>query len=375
MKTTDKLIITGQYESYTDGDGRKIVDLSGGFGFQVPPVIEAVSRQASIMGLSNRVLMSEPLIGLCRTLAELLPAPLVSSYVCSSGDEAFEGALKLCKGLKPRGNTIVFIQGGDFGSLSYGRCLSASRDYEEIQNFLGFKRMAIQQVADLDKVDWDDCFAVCHTSTVIDDSGRLRLIEQALLDQLYARAAKASAPVIAVDVQSCLGSLGKLFGFQYYQNTPDIVVLGGALGGGAIPIGTYTCSEEMAYRVYGRSSPAKHGSTTAGNPMACVAALTALDYVRQHDCARQCLENGRLLAQTLAPLGAVACGAWVSLPLPGDLKPAELCQILYERGVYVSVPRGRELILRCPVTARSEAVQRAVQIIKETLSHVLNSAA
>ncbi len=60
MKTTDKLIITGQYESYTDGDGRKIVDLSGGFGFQVPPVIEAVSRQASIMGLSNRVLMSEP---------------------------------------------------------------------------------------------------------------------------------------------------------------------------------------------------------------------------------------------------------------------------------------------------------------------------
>ncbi len=228
MKTTDKLIITGQYESYTDGDGRKIVDLSGGFGFQVPPVIEAVSRQASIMGLSNRVLMSEPLIGLCRTLAELLPAPLVSSYVCSSGDEAFEGALKLCKGLKPRGNTIVFIQGGDFGSLSYGRCLSASRDYEEIQNFLGFKRVAIQQAADLDKVDWDDCFAVCHTSTVIDDSGRLRLIEQALLDQLYARAAKASAPVIAVDVQSCLGSLGKLFGFQYYQNTPDIVVLGGA---------------------------------------------------------------------------------------------------------------------------------------------------
>ncbi|MGY2167392.1 aminotransferase class III-fold pyridoxal phosphate-dependent enzyme [Pseudomonas gingeri] len=374
MKTRNKQIITGQYETYTDGNGRQIVDLSGGFGFQVPEVIDAVSRQAGIMGLSNRVLMSEPLIALCRTLAEQLPEPLVSSYVCSSGDEAFEGALKLCKGLKPKGKTIVFIQGGDYGSLSYGRCLSASQDYQEIQRFLGFERVAISQVGDLDTVDWNDCFAVCHTSTVIDDSGHLRLIDQALLDQVYARAAKASAPVIAVDVQSCLGSLGHLFGFQRYRNTPDIVVLGGALGGGAIPIGTYTCSERMAYDVYGRSSPAKHGSTTAGNPMACVAALTALDYVRTHDSARQCLENGRLLAQALAPLGAVACGAWVSVPVPADLTPAELCEALYEQGVYVSEPRGRELILRCPITARAEPIQRAAQIIKETFSHVLNPA-
>lgn len=99
----NKQIIGGQYETYLDGEGRQIIDLTGGFGFQVPPVIEAVTRQAEIMGLSNRVLMSEPLIALCRRLAELLPAPLASSYVCSSGDEAFEGALKLCKGLKPKG--------------------------------------------------------------------------------------------------------------------------------------------------------------------------------------------------------------------------------------------------------------------------------
>lgn len=53
MKNNDKQIITGQYETYTDGAGRRIVDLSGGFGFQVPQVIEAVSRQAGIMGLST----------------------------------------------------------------------------------------------------------------------------------------------------------------------------------------------------------------------------------------------------------------------------------------------------------------------------------
>ncbi|MBV7496570.1 aminotransferase class III-fold pyridoxal phosphate-dependent enzyme [Pseudomonas sp. NPDC086112] len=375
MKTNNRQIISGQYETYIDGDGRQIVDLAGGFGFQVPAVIDAVSLQAQNMGLSNRVLMSDPLIALCRRLAELLPQPLVSSYVCSSGDEAFEGALKLCKGLKPKGNTIVVVQGGDYGSLSYGRCLSTPQNYLQMQRFLGFELVAIRHVRDLDKVDWNDCFAVCHTSTVIDENGRLRLIEQVLLDHLYVAAANASVPVIAVDVQSCLGSLGTLFGFQRYRNTPDIVVLGGPLGGSAIPVGTYTCSEQMAYQVYGRSSPAKHGSTTAGNPMACVAAMAALDYVQAHDLPRECLNNGQILAQALASFGAVACGAWVSLPLPDDLKPAELCEELYQRGIYVSAPRGRELILRCPITARAEHIQRASRILKETLSHVLNSIA
>ncbi|MEB0223949.1 aminotransferase class III-fold pyridoxal phosphate-dependent enzyme [Pseudomonas sp. 10S4] len=375
MKTNNKQIISGQYETYTDGNGRQIIDLAGGFGFQVPAVIEAVSHQADRMGLSNRVLMSEPLIALCRRLAELLPPPLVSSYVCSSGDEAFEGALKLCKGLKPKGNTLVFIEGGDYGSLTYGRCLNALQSYQEIRRFLGFKLVAVRNVRDLDAVDWHDCFAVCHTSTLLDEEGRLRLIDPALLDQLYAAAAKVSAPVIAVDVQSCLGSLGTLFGFQRYHNSPDIVVLGGALGGSAIPIGTYTCSEQMAYQVYGRSSPAKHGSTTAGNPMACVAAMAALDYVHDNNSARQCLDNGQILAQALNAFGAVACGAWVSLPLAVDVNAVDLCEELYQRGVYVSLPRGRELILRCPITARAEQIQRASMIIQETFSYVLSHAA
>ncbi|XVN18867.1 aminotransferase class III-fold pyridoxal phosphate-dependent enzyme [Pseudomonas corrugata] len=232
---SDKYIIGGQYETYLDGDGRQIIDLTGGFGFQVPAVIDAVTRQAQIMGLSNRVLMSEPLIALCRRLAELLPEPLVSSYVCSSGDEAFEGALKLCKGLKPKGNTIVFIQGGEYGSLSYGRCLNATQGDPDVQHFLGFKRVAVRHLADLDLVEWSDCFAVCHSSTRVDANGRLQLLEPALVERLHAHAAQASVPVIAVDTQTCLGSLGSLFGFQRYRCVPDIVVLGGALGAVRFP--------------------------------------------------------------------------------------------------------------------------------------------
>lgn len=374
MKNTKKTIVAGLYETYTDAEGEEIIDLSGGFGFQVPEVIDAVKAQAEIMGLSNRVLMSEPLIALCRRLAGLLPDPLVSSYVCSSGDEAFEGALKLCKGLNPRRNTLVFIKGGDYGSLTYGRSLTQPDRYSEIQRLLGFKRVAVSHADDLARIDWNDCFAVCHTSVITDEKGVLRLIEQPLLDRLYAAAGDAKAPVIAMDVATCLGSLGTLFGFQQYSNTPDIAVLGGPLGGSAVPIGTYTCSEEMAYKVYGRSTPAKHGSTTAGNPMACVAALTTLDYLHTHNSPQRCTHNGQLLAGVLTDLGATALGGWVSVPLHGR-DEAQLREALYQNGVYASPARGNALVLRCPVTARSLPVERAGQRIKETFRHVLNHAA
>ncbi|MCV4284079.1 aminotransferase class III-fold pyridoxal phosphate-dependent enzyme [Pseudomonas capsici] len=374
MTNHKKLIVAGKYETYIDGAGQQIIDLSGGFGFQVPEIINAVKAQAERMGLSNRVLMSEPLIGLCRQLSGLLPEPLVSSYVCSSGDEAFEGALKLCKGLNPKRNTLVFIKGGDYGSLTYGRSLTYPDRYSEIQRLLGFKRVAVSHPRDLESVDWKDCFAVCHTNVRNDNHGIPGLIDHSLLDRLYAAASDARAPVISMDVNTCLGSLGRRFGFQHYANMPDIVVLGGALGGSAVPIGTYTCSEKMAYAVYGRSSPAKHGSTTAGNPMACIAAMATLDYVQTHNSEQRCAHNGELLASILKGLGATAMGAWVSMPLESNYK-TQFHEALYQRGVYVSASQGNALVMRCPITARPQYVERAGQIIKETFSHALTHAA
>jgi len=103
--------------------------------------------------------------------------------------------------------------------------------------------------------------------------------------------------------------------------------------------------------------------------------MAALDYVHDNNSARRCLDNGQILAQALNAFGAVACGAWVSLPLAADVNAVDLCEELYQRGVYVSLPRGRELILRCPITARAEQIQRASMIIQETFSYVLSHAA
>ena len=373
--TVNNCVVSGLFESYRDSNGSTIIDLSGGFGFQVPEIIDAVVRQADLMGLSNRVLVSEPLINLCTAVATLLPDPLDNSYVCSSGDEAFEGALKLCKGLHPKRKTIVYLEGGDYGSLSYGRCMSAPDRYQEMTRFLGLRLTPIKTPDDLQTVDWNDCFAACHTYLHYDAAGKLGLPSDATLECMYRQARGADVPIIGMDVDTCMGCLGTMFGHQRIGRAPDIVVTGGSLGGGAVPIGMYTCPEAMAYRVYGRSTPAKHGSTTAGNPLSCIAALAALEYAQRTDTPQRCISNGQLVANALCRLGARSIGSVVSIPVADRTVLQGIQQRLLSQGLYIPEPVGQELVLRLPITARPEILMRAITVVRETMTNATNFAA
>lgn len=364
-------IVQGSYETLTDDQGHQLIDLTGGFGYQIPEIIQAVTQQSQLMGLSNRVLLSQPLIQLCKHLAGLLPKNLKTSYVCNSGDEAFEGALKLAKGLKPHAKTILYIEGGDFGSLTFGRCMSNPEEYKEVMQFLGISFICINSSEELEAVsNWQNIIAVCHTGLIINELDYKVPINKVFLQQVYKVAKRKRTPVISVDVKSCLGHMGTLFAHQFYEVEPDIVVLGDGLGGGAIPIGTYTSSEEMASKVYGRSSPAKHGSTTAGNPLSCIAAIQAMTLAVSNDFAAKASENGKLLAESLDFLEVKVIGGLVNLPLPKHIDPLQLQATLYKAGVYVHASENQRVIyLHCPLTARSAQIKKASLIIREIMNH------
>lgn len=362
--------VEGQYESFLDNHGNQIIDLSGGFGLQVPQVVNAVSRQVEKIGLSNRVLLSAPLIELCKQLSEFMPDGLENSYVCNSGDEAFEGALKLARSASPRKRTVIAIGGVDFGSLSYGRYISAPQHYPDAGAFLGIKVVQVDSVRQLPaQVDWQDCFAVCYGPLRTASNGLLEAVEPALVAALERSASDLRIPTLFNDVDTCLGSLGHLLSPRLSGALPDIIVLGKSLGGGCIPIGTYTCSHALAYKAYGKASPAKHGSTTAGNPPSCIAAQTSLSYAQERRLDIRANENGNALAEALSSLGAQAIGGIVKLPLANHQSALEAQRALYTAGVHIRRPNSRELLLRCPLTARHDRVLAAATIIKGTLQH------
>ncbi|WP_130930666.1 aminotransferase class III-fold pyridoxal phosphate-dependent enzyme [Pseudomonas sp. Sample_24] len=362
--------VKGQYESFIDNNGHHLIDLSGGFGLQVPEVVNAVSRQIDKIGLSNRVLLSAPLIQLCKQLSELMPEGLENSYVCNSGDEAFEGALKLARSINPHRRTIISVGGVAHGSLSYGRYLSAPHFYPQLGDFLGIKVVHVHSVHDLpDKAIWQDCFALCYGPLRTTHDGLLEAVEPTLIASLERIANSRRIPTLFNDVDTCLGSVGHLLSQDLSGARPDIVVLGKSLGGGCIPIGTYTCSHALAYKAYGKASPAKHGSTTAGNPPSCIAAQAALNHVRDHRLDSRTHRNGTVLAAELADFNALAIGGIVKVPLNSIEQAFELQQSLYTAGVHIRRPGGPELLLRCPLVARTERVVDAARIIKRTLEH------
>ena len=373
--TSQRLANTGQYESFRDHAGRSIINLSGGFGLQVPQIISNVYDQTELMGLSNRVLLSEPLIRLCRTVANLLPVSLSTSYVCSSGDEAFEGALKLCKGLHPGRRSIAYLTGGDYGCLSYGRIMNNPAGNAEMMRFLGIHLKPISSAADLQNLDLSDCFAFCHPYVHHDSAGHFALAPSPLLREAYALTSRHNVPTIGYDVDTCLGPLGTMFGFQKAGVVPDVLVIGGALNGGAVPIGMYVCSESTAYKVYGRSTPAKHGSTTAGNPMSCIAALAALEHARAIDAPTLCEQNGFALTAALSRLSARTVGGFVAIPLESSTDRAFLMNRLYKAGVFVSHPQGSDLVLQPPVCSRRDALLEGAARILEVMTHEVTHAA
>jgi acetylornithine aminotransferase/putrescine aminotransferase len=362
--------VEGQYESFIDNRGHQLIDLSGGFGLQVPEVVQAVSRQVDKIGLSNRVLLSAPLIELCKQLSEFMPEGLENSYVCNSGDEAFEGALKLARSLNPHRRTVIAVGGVAYGSLSYGRYLSAPGLYPESGEFLGIKVVHVDSVHDLpDMAIWQDCFALCYGPLRTAANGLLEAVDPMLIASLERIANSQRIVTLFNDVDTCLGSVGHLLSQNLSGARPDIVVLGKSLGGGCIPIGTYTCSHALAYKAYGKATPAKHGSTTAGNPPSCIAAQTALRYAQEQRLDQRSLDNGKALASELADLNARAIGGIVKVPLASTEQALEAQRALYAAGVHIRRPSGRELLLRCPLVARTERVVDAAHLIKRTLQY------
>lgn len=365
-------VTTATYETFKLSDGRSFIDFSGGFGYQIPEIISAVDAQINKIGLSSRVLMSTPLLSLCAALAELLGPDLNNSYVCNSGDEAFEGAIKLARTIHPNRKTIIAVEGNDYGEMSYGAMVSQFDSSSSLASYLGVKVVWVNANIDLKTLDcWDDCLAFCYGPFIRAKDGTRHTLDPKWLASAEDLAHRNRCLTIWTDIDTCLGSLGSLFSHKLLQANPNVVILGNSLGGGCIPIGTYSCSHSIAHAAYGRHSPAKHGSTTAGNPPSCVAALEAFRISSEKLYWQSSIANGNLLAAELHEYSIRQYGGWVFLNLTSAQQADVVRRALYAEGIFVRRENHAEIVFRCPLSAREPIIKSAAETIKRTLSYAI----
>jgi acetylornithine/N-succinyldiaminopimelate aminotransferase len=252
-----------------------------------------VREQAATLTHVTNLYYTEPAMRLSARLSESSLRGKV--FLCNSGAEANEAALKLVRRALPGGN-IVVLQGG-FHGRTYG-ALSATPQESKQAPFAplvpGFVVVAKDPGA-LDAAVTDATAAVL-LEPIQGETG-IHVLSEELLQVARAACDRVGAALVFDEIQTGMGRTGTLWAYEQTEVVPDALTSAKALGGG-LPIGALVTGPRLA-DVF---EPGDHGSTFAGGPLACAAALEALEICSDPQLLGAVRSRGARLADGLASL-------------------------------------------------------------------------
>ncbi|MCB4809284.1 aspartate aminotransferase family protein [Tamlana sp. 62-3] len=266
-------------------------------GHNHPKVVEAIKTQLDkymhVMVYGEYV--QKPAVELAKLLAENLPEPLEQTYLTNSGTEAIEGALKLVKRATGRSEIISVknaYHGNTMGSMSvmgYEERKQAFRPLLPNVTFISFNKFE-----DLNNITTKTAAVILET---IQGGAGFILPQKNYLEAVRKRCDKVGALLILDEIQPGFGRTGKLFGFQHYNCTPDILVTGKALGGG-MPIGAFTASKKLMLLLQDNPKLG-HITTFGGHPVIAASALATLKEITETNLINETLEKEKLFRKLL----------------------------------------------------------------------------
>jgi len=365
---------------YTVDEEQYLDALSGiavcSLGHANPEISAAISNQAKkLLHTSNlyRIELQEKLSDRLTNIAGM-----ENAFFCNSGAEANEAAIKIAKkfghnkGIK---NPIIITMNGSF----HGRTMATlsatgnSKVHEGFEPLVpGFKHVNYNDVAVVANALQDpDCVAVMVEP--IQGEGGVVVPNNNYLSDLRRVCDDKGALLLLDEVQSGIGRTGEWFAYQHENIAPDVVTSAKALGNG-VPIGA-CLARGVASTIL---SPGTHGSTFGGNPLACSAALTVLDLVRE----KRLLERARLLGDFFATafrkkLGSQkevldVRGKGLMIGIELDRPCGELVNICSSRGVLINVAAQNVVRLLPPLIITDDQATEIVEKVSAAIFEFLS---
>ena len=262
-----------------DVSGRKFLDCVGGYGafslgHRHPKVVEAVTKQLEKEALKSHFLMSTELADACEALASILPGDINYSFLCNSGTEAVEGALKCARIHTGRSEYIGAANG--FHGKSFGSLSVSGRDVykEAFKPLLPIVRHVPFGDADALSNTISDNTAAVILEIVQGEAG-VNIAPDDYFPRVREICTASGALLIIDEVRTAFGRTGRMFASEHYGIQPDIVTMAKALGGGVMPVGAFSANAEIWDSMFG-VNPYLHSTTFGGNPLACVAVSAAI---------------------------------------------------------------------------------------------------
>jgi predicted acetylornithine/succinylornithine family transaminase len=350
--------VRGEGTRLWDDEGNEYLDFLTGIsvaqlGHCHPRVVEAVREQAGRLMHVGNLFYTEPGMRLAKRLADLSLGGRV--FLCNSGAEAIECALKLAR-KRRQGGDFVVLEGG-FHGRTMG-ALSATPQEEKQAPFAplvpGFRAVP-REGPPLPLVEAvTDRTAAVIIEPVQGESG-IHPIHPQMLAAARDACDEHGALLIFDEIQCGMGRTGALWAWEHAGVTPDVMTVAKGLGGG-LPIGACVAAPEHADVL----APGDHGSTFAGGPVVCAAANAVLDVVDNDDLLDAVAAKGDQLAAGLRDLGLEprGLGLMVGFDLPGAPEVAR--RLLLERRLVVHATGPQTIRMLPPLTVSEAEVDEAV---------------
>jgi len=368
----------GQGPFVWDVEGKRYYDFLSAYsavnqGHCHPKITKAMVDQAQVLTLTSRAFFSSVLGEYEEYVTKFFGYDKVLPM--NTGAEGDETALKLCrkwaylrKGIKENQAKIIVCEGNFHGRtitiVSMSTDPDARKDYGPFTP--GFITIPYNDIPALEKALQDPDVAGFLVEPIQGEAG-VFVPDEGYLSKSYALCKKHNVLFIADEVQTGIARTGKLLACDHEGVRPDILILGKALSGGAMPISAVLADDDIMMTI----KPGEHGSTFGGNPLAGKVAMAALEVVREEKLAERAETLGRIFRDEMRAVksdmielvrGKGLLNAIVIRPKNGK-EAWDVCLEMKEQGVLAKPTHGHIIRFAPPLVITEEQLRDAISRI------------
>lgn len=342
------VLVRGKNARVWDSEGKEYIDCVAGHGVASighgnEKVAEALERQARRLISCAGTFYNDTRARLLEKLVRIAPQNLKRAFLCNSGAEAVEAAIKFARFTTKKKEFICAMRGfhgRTMGAMSATYNPEYRKDFEPIVE--GFHYVPFNNFGKLAEKVGDLTAGVILE--IVQGEGGVHVGDGGYFADVRKLCDERNLLLIIDEVQTGFCRTGKMFACNHFDLLPDILCLAKAIAGG-LPMGAVLCSDKIEAPV------GKHGSTFGGNPLVCAAAIAAIDYMLENGLDRQAKDKGDYLVGKLTRLSFANVreirhlGLMIGIELKEKSTPYLVK--LMERGV-LALPAGATVLRLLP---------------------------
>lgn len=361
-------IVKGKGAYVWDDQGTKYLDFYGGhavisIGHNHPDFVSRLSEQLNELLFYSNSVLNTLQEDLAKKLGAISGYPDFSLFLCNSGAEANENALKLASFYNERKKIIAFKK-GFHGRTSLAVSVTDNPNIVAPVNKnhdVVFLDLNDHDALKRELEQGDVCAVIIEG---IQGIGGIHIPDPSFLQTARRLCDKYNTILILDEIQSGYGRSGKFFAHQYAAVTPDLITLAKGMGNG-FPVGGVLIHPRFA---------AKHGmlgTTFGGNHLACAAAIAVLETIKLERLVENAAAMGQRLKEALAGIPEIkeVRGQGLMIALEFDAPVAEIRKkLLFDCHIFTGVSGKNIIRLLPPLTIGEKEIQLFIDKLKLTLN-------